>query len=121
MNNVTLWIRLENLLLAICAITAYGHSDGSWGLFALLFLAPDLFMLGYLFNKQVGAQVYNLVHHYAGPLALALLAWQADFTLLYQLALIWLSHISIDRVFGYGLKYNDDFKHTHMQEIEANI
>jgi hypothetical protein len=29
--------------------------------------------------------------------------------------LIWLSHISIDRVFGYGLKLNDDFKHTHLQ------
>lgn len=27
------------------------------------------------------------------------------------------AHASMDRIFGYGLKYADDFKHTHLQEI----
>ena len=27
------------------------------------------------------------------------------------------SHASLDRVFGYGLKYLDDFRHTHLGQI----
>lgn len=115
MDNVTFWIKLENLLIAICCIVAFQSSNGSWTMFAILFLAPDLFMLGYRINNRIGAYIYNVVHHYAGPLALGLLAWSMDQTLLFHLALIWLSHISVDRVFGFGLKFNDDFKHTHLQ------
>lgn len=119
MDNVSFWIKMENLLLAICCLSAYSYLDGSWTLFAILFLAPDLFMLGYAFNNRIGAYIYNLVHHYAGPLVLGLMAWQGGNLLLLQLALIWLTHISSDRVFGYGLKYNDDFKHTHLQTVQA--
>ena len=34
-----------------------------------------------------------------------------------QLALIWLSHIGIDRAIGYGLKYPSAFKDTHLQRV----
>ncbi len=61
--------------------------------------------------------VYNSVHHYGGPLMLGIIAFWLQHQLLLQLALIWLSHISVDRVFGYGLKYDDAFKHTHLQEL----
>lgn len=37
------------------------------GLFALTFLTPDLFMLGYLINKEIGAALYNLVHTVTAP------------------------------------------------------
>ena len=34
-----------------------------------------------------------------------------------QLALIWLTHIGVDRAVGYGLKYPTDFKDTHLQRV----
>jgi hypothetical protein len=33
------------------------------------------------------------------------------------LALIWLAHIGVDRALGYGLKYPDGFKDTHLQRV----
>jgi hypothetical protein len=32
------------------------------------------------------------------------------------ICIIWMSHISMDRVIGYGLKY-DSFKETHIQKL----
>ena len=32
-------------------------------------------------------------------------------------ALIWLTHIGVDRAIGYGLKYPTGFKDTHLQRV----
>ncbi|MCL4805949.1 MAG: DUF4260 family protein, partial [Anaerolineae bacterium] len=32
-------------------------------------------------------------------------------------ALIWLAHIGLDRMLGFGLKYPDAFRHTHLDEV----
>jgi len=34
-----------------------------------------------------------------------------------MLALIWLTHIGVDRAVGYGLKYPSGFKETHLQRV----
>jgi hypothetical protein len=34
-----------------------------------------------------------------------------------QIALIWLAHIGVDRMLGYGLKYPTGFKDTHLQRV----
>jgi len=34
--------------------------------------------------------------------------------LVIKIGLIFLAHSSFDRVLGYGLKYPDDFSHTHL-------
>ncbi|MGQ7476239.1 DUF4260 family protein [Streptococcus suis] len=34
--------------------------------------------------------------------------------------LIWLAHIGWDRAFGYGLKYESGFKHTHLGDLGLN-
>jgi hypothetical protein len=39
--------------------------------------------------------------------------WQAR-PLVLALGLVWLAHIGVDRLLGYGLKYNDNFQHTHL-------
>ncbi|PHB05583.1 DUF4260 family protein, partial [Bacillus pseudomycoides] len=31
--------------------------------------------------------------------------------------LIWTAHIGMDRMLGYGLKYETDFKDTHIQRL----
>jgi len=33
------------------------------------------------------------------------------------LAFIWLAHIGMDRLFGFGLKYPTDFKDTHLGRV----
>ncbi|MCU5518569.1 DUF4260 domain-containing protein, partial [Bacillus wiedmannii] len=34
-----------------------------------------------------------------------------------MIGLIWTAHIGMDRMFGYGLKYETDFKNTHIQRL----
>ncbi len=43
-----LLLRLEGLAAAAAALTIYARLGGSWWLFALLILAPDLSIMGYL-------------------------------------------------------------------------
>jgi hypothetical protein len=40
-----------------------------------------------------------------------------DSPMVYSIALIWFVHIGMDRALGYGLKYRDSFKHTHLGMI----
>lgn len=37
-----------------------------------------------------------------------------DLRIMMLIGVILFAHSSLDRVFDYGLKYKDDFKHTHL-------
>lgn len=110
-------LRLEGAAVFIAILILYGQNGFSWWQFALLLLAPDLSMIGYLRDTTVGSLSYNVVHSYILPLALGLFALLSDGNLALQLALIWLAHIGLDRLVGYGLKYPDDFKATHFSKV----
>ncbi len=86
--------------------------DLPWWAWILLFFSPDLGMLGDLVNARVGAVTYNLFHHKL--VAVAILAFgYASGSISWQVAgFILLAHACFDRIFGYGLKYPDSFKHT---------
>jgi Domain of unknown function (DUF4260) len=112
------WIlHLEGAAIFVAATAFYHAGHYAWWLFAVLFLAPDLFMLGYLIDVKCGAAVYNLVHTLTLPLLpmIAAFAFAAPHWLPY--GLIWLAHIGIDRALGYGLKYPTFFKDTHLQHV----
>jgi hypothetical protein len=66
---------LEGASIFVLAIFLYRAGHFSCRLFALLFLAPDLFMLGRLIDAKCGAAFYNLVHPYRGPVALLLISF----------------------------------------------
>jgi hypothetical protein len=112
-----LLLRLEGLVALIVGCLAYQRVyPGHWGMFALLFLAPDVALLTYLRPAGKGsAAFYNVVHSYVLPLALGLFAWKQGWPLAGELALIWMSHISFDRCLGYGLKFPGLFRYTHIQ------
>jgi len=112
-----LLLRIEEGGLLIAAILLYAHFHLSWVLFAALFLAPDLFMLGYLASPRAGAAIYNLVHTLTGPVILFAAAYATHHPPALAIALIWAAHIAFDRLLGYGLKYPDRFKDTHLQHI----
>ena len=110
-------LRLEGAAVFIAALIFYSQNGFSWWLFALLILAPDLSAIGYLHSKPIGSLCYNVAHNYILPIALALIAIITGETLALQLGLIWLAHIGMDRLVGYGLKYPTDFKDTHFAKI----
>jgi hypothetical protein len=108
--------RLEGLAALGLGVAAYIWLGQSWLVFALLFLAPDVTMLGYLRSARMGALSYNLAHTYAAPALLALLGLAVG-PLAYGLAAIWVAHIGFDRLLGYGLKLDSGFEHTHLGPI----
>lgn len=110
-------LRLEGLAVAVLTFVLYARTGASWWLFAALWLAPDLSMLGYLYRPCWGARIYNAAHSYVLPaiLVIAALAFGAKAQL--PVALIWINHIGIDRLMGYGLKYSNGFGWTHLGRI----
>jgi hypothetical protein len=110
-------LHLEGAALFVLAVWAYHANEYRWGLFAILFLAPDLFMLGYLVNTKWGSAFYNLAHTLAGPAVLFMFALLRMNSSIFPYALIWLAHIGFDRMLGYGLKYPTFFKDTHLQHV----
>ncbi|MEN0066183.1 MAG: DUF4260 domain-containing protein [Myxococcota bacterium] len=107
-------LHLEGAGLLAVATAVYALLGGSWGLYAALFLLPDLSMVGYLVNSRVGAALYNAAHTTLGPLAVALGGTLTGAPLAVPIALVWAAHIGFDRMFGYGLKYRSGFTHTHL-------
>ena len=112
------WIlHLEGALIFGAALYLYRAGHYHWWRFAVLFLAPDLFMIGYLKDAKLGCAFYNSVHTVTGPLLLlgGALVFGAPRYMPY--ALIWLAHIGFDRALGFGLKYPTFFKDTHLQHV----
>ena len=112
-----LLLHIEGATVLVVSALLYGQSGGNWLLFALLVLAPDLSMLGYLAGNSAGAAVYDVVHSYPLPATLATYGWLASNPLALQLALIWFAHIGADRLLGYGLKYATGFKDSHLGRV----
>jgi hypothetical protein len=110
-------LRVEGAVLLVLGVLLYWLNGGSWVLFGLLFLAPDLSMLGYVVGTRVGAGVYNVLHTYALPAALAAYGLVGGSTVAVSVALIWLAHLGMDRMLGYGLKYPSGFKDTHLGRL----
>ena len=109
--------RWESGFLLALATYGYSQSEWSWWWFAVLFLVPDLSMIGYMANPVVGSMTYNLGHTFVFPGLV--LCWYLLGGPLGALAIgsIWLAHIGLDRLLGYGLKFRDAFGSTHLGEI----
>jgi Domain of unknown function (DUF4260) len=117
-SPVVLLLRLEGLAAATISAVLYARTGASWWLFAALWLAPDLSMLGYLTGRPcVGARIYNAFHTYLLPVVLALAGLATHKHGLEPFVLIWINHIGVDRMLGYGLKYADGFGSTHLGNL----
>jgi len=110
-------LHLEGLAVLVCSLALYFDAEFGWLPLLALILAPDLSMLGYLGGQRLGALTYDVVHAYVGPVALGTVGVLGGSEVALQLALIWLAHIGLDRLLGYGLKYPTGFKDTHLQRV----
>ena len=82
-----------------------------------LLRAEGLALLAYALGPRIGAVAYNATHSYLGAallLAIGLALSQQD---VLRLGLIWFARIGFDRTLGYGLKYFEGFRHTHLGVI----
>jgi hypothetical protein len=116
-GGVRTLLRLEGLALFLGMTLLYGVWEGSWWVYLILFLAPDLSFAAYLAGPRVGALVYNAAHAYLAPMVLMIAGFATSSPLVLSIAMIWLAHIGIDRALGYGLKYQAGFGFTHLGRI----
>ncbi|MCL4867888.1 MAG: DUF4260 family protein [Anaerolineae bacterium] len=112
-----LLLRLEGAVFLAAALLVYRSFSFSWLAFFLLLLLPDLTMIGYVWGQRAGSVLYNLGHTYILPLGLGGISLWFGFMPGVQVAIIWLAHIGLDRLVGYGLKYPTDFKETHLSRV----
>jgi hypothetical protein len=110
-------LKLEELAMLALAIYLFTFLDFKWWLFAALFLAPDIGMLGYLLNTKIGAFTYNIFHHKGIAIAFYLAGIFLNNPVLMFIGILLFAHSSFDRILGYGLKYGDNFKNTHLDYL----
>lgn len=110
-------LKLEELLMFVLGIYLFGLLDYAWWWFLVLILTPDIGMSGYAFGNRAGAFSYNLFHHKGVALAIYLTGAYFSLPLCQLIGIILFSHSALDRMLGYGLKYEKGFKFTHLGEI----
>lgn len=107
-------LRIEELLqLILCAYLSHQLPYAGW-LYWALFLTPDMGMLGYLIDTKIGAALYNIFHHKGIAIAFYITGLVLANHALQFTGLLLFGHSAFDRIFGYGLKFADNFKHTHL-------
>tara|TARA_R110000868_G_scaffold288378_1_gene548680 strand:- start:5772 stop:6125 length:354 start_codon:yes stop_codon:yes gene_type:complete len=110
-------LKLEDLGLFIFGIYLFNQLDYAWWWFLALILGPDFSMIGYAFGNKSGAAAYNLFHHRGVAVLVYLIGIYSSNQVVQLIGIILFAHSSMDRMFGYGLKYDTGFKLTHLGEI----
>ena len=117
MKNI---IKLEEMGMLIMSIFALIWLKVDWWYFTILFLGPDISAAGYLVGNKFGAACYNTFHHKGIAVAFILIGFFYNYWLIEVIGIIIFGHSSMDRMAGYGLKYNEGFKFTHLGVIGKN-
>jgi hypothetical protein len=114
MKNI---IKLEELGMFILSIYLFNQLHFAWWWFLLLLLTPDISAIGYTINNKAGAISYNFFHHKGVAILIYLAGIYFQNETIELAGLILFAHSSMDRFFGYGLKYFEGFKFTHLGNI----
>lgn len=111
-------LKVEELAQLILGIYLFSQLDFAWWWFPALILLPDIGMIGYVFNTKTGALIYNIFHNKMIAIAVYLAGIYLTRQTICLIGIILFSHAAMDRIFGYGLKYPDSFKNTHLGKID---
>jgi len=118
--NMKIQLKLEELAQFTVCVLLLISLEVHWWFYLLLIIGPDIGMLGYVAGPKVGAFTYNLFHNKAVALLCLLVLfvigrytpdWPSS---VISFGIILYGHASMDRIFGYGLKFPDSFQHTHL-------
>ncbi|KZE37811.1 hypothetical protein AV656_09800 [Bhargavaea cecembensis] len=114
---VRLLLHIEGLAILLLALYLYASHSLSWPVFFILLFVPDLAALGYLVDLKTGAKMYNYFHTTSIPVVFIIAGLFLSSRIALAIGLIWLAHIGMDRMLGYGLKYPTRFKDTHLSRL----
>src|SRR5262245_62087399 len=89
-------LRVEGPVLFSTMLVADETVGGSWSLFALLFLLPDISFAAYAAGPRIGGVVYNIAHSTIGPIMFAAFGHAHGMPLLRAVGIIWLAHVGLD-------------------------
>ena len=112
-------LKYEELAMFGLAVFLFSETSYIWWLFPALILLPDIGMIGYLVNTKIGAITYNLFHHKGIAIMTFITGYYFAMDWMVLTGIILFGHASLDRIFGYGLKYEDHFKHTHLGWLQG--
>ncbi|MBT1705920.1 DUF4260 domain-containing protein [Chryseosolibacter indicus] len=107
-------LRFEEAFMFLLSIYLTSLLPYKWWLFWAWLLVPDLSFVAYAVNAKTGAFFYNLFHHKGIAIAIYILGLYLASEPLQFVGLLLFGHSSMDRMFGYGLKYADNFHNTHL-------
>jgi len=110
-------LHLEGLVVLGLSVYLYFHLQFSWIIFLILLFSPDFAALGYLKNVKIGSIIYNLFHTYIVPVIIMICGMLISNDTVLMISLIWIAHIGMDRMFGFGLKYPTKFQDTHLNRV----
>ena len=111
MKNV---LRLEMVVLFGLSVYLFALTNFAWWWFPVLLLVPDVGVVGYLAGPRLGAYTYNLTHHLGLATLLIIVGQYYALSYVELAGIIMLGHSAFDRILGFGLKYTDSFRHTHL-------
>src|SRR5271154_4537752 len=94
-------LQMEGAAVFALSLFLYHFIGAGWIWFLVLFLWPDISMVGYLANARLGASLYNLAHTEVLAAALAGIAVNLHRAEAMAFALIWMVHIGFDRMLGF--------------------
>lgn len=115
---MTKLLKLEEVAMFMLALLLYEQQYPlSWWWFWGCLLLPDISMLGYLANARTGAYMYNFFHHRGVAIIVYIIGTYFLIEPLVFVGLVLFAHSSMDRVFGYGLKFVTGFQDTHLGRI----
>lgn len=107
-------LRFEEAMQFVLAIYLFNQLPFNGWIYAALFLAPDISMLGYVFGNRIGAYSYNAFHHKGIAILVYLVGFYTNSDIVMLAGLLLFGHSAFDRILGYGLKFPDNFKNTHL-------
>jgi hypothetical protein len=113
-------LQLEEVGMFLLGILLFNQLNFAWWWFLVLILTPDLSMIGYGFGNKIGAISYNFFHHKGIAILVYILGIYTTNNWIQCAGIILFSHASMDRIMGYGLKYEKGFKFTHLGAIGKN-
>jgi hypothetical protein len=117
-SQPVIYQRVEAGFVFLASLYFYFHLH-FYALWLIVFLfSIDVFMIGYLSNKALGATLYNFGHNYSIPALLLVIGVSSNTRLLIAAGIIWTAHVALDRALGYGLKLPSGFKDTHLGRIK---
>ncbi|WP_103069514.1 DUF4260 domain-containing protein [Aquimarina sediminis] len=110
-------LQLEEIAMLGLGVCTFSVLSYPWWLFLVLFMLPDIGILGYIINTKVGTLSYNLFHHKGVAILIYGFGFYMSTEALQLVGVILFSHAAFDRVLRYGLKYEKGFKFTHLGVI----